>query len=178
MENKRQLLVQQSVAMLLDQYREYEVARLRLTETERYLARKKLSGVAAPEHEETYRLQRSELQKLSDAMTFMSPTIWLQYKNQAYKHEAQPIDTMHDLRMHCKKPGYICTKRFTFLNQRLAAIGLPTLEDKSYADTMLLEDWLRDDPLRALESTEAFIATWRSYELYAKAGRVAKWENY
>ena len=104
-----------AVDRLLDMYDEYKTLAAKITAAERRLALAKLknSGV------EQIRIELDNLlhsqQQLSDDMTFDTPLIWVMYKFEAYQDEAQPIRTMHDFRLHCSKPDYICTKRFIFL---------------------------------------------------------------
>ncbi len=118
------------------------------------------------------------MQTLSDAMTFDTPRIWIEYKYRAYADEPQPITTMHDLRLHCSKPGYICTARYTFLNDELTQAGEPPLSDRAaYPDSMDIGALLESPRLDAL-SDETF-AAWRQHEYHRDAeGRVAKWQSY
>ena len=84
---------------------------------------------------------RHSQQQLSDAMTFDTPLVWVMYKFEAYQDETQPIRTMHDFRLHCSKPGYICTKRFIFLNAHLCINGQrPLTDSEQYPDEMLLSE--------------------------------------
>ena len=110
-------------------------------------------------------------------MTFDTPLVWVMYKFEAYQDEAQPIKTMHDFRLHCSKPGYICTKRFTFLNTHLCNNGqCPLTDDERYPDKMLLSEIF---PLLAdIEQDEVFLSAWRAHEYYQEDGIVKKWQDY
>ena len=130
-----------AVDRLLDMYDEYKTLAAKITAAERRLALAKLknSGV------EQIRIELDELrhnqQQLSDDMTFDTPLVWVMYKFEAYQDEVQPIRTMHDFRLHCSKPGYICTKRFIFLNAHLCSNGQrPLIGSKKYPDEMLLSE--------------------------------------
>lgn len=171
-----QLTTRQQVTVLIDMYKTYKAVMGRQAECRRELAKAKLR------QEDTARLQVAydactvELQTISDTMTFASPSIWMLYKYEAYANEAQPIRTMHDFRVHCSKPGYICTKRYEFTNAALCERQLASLADGvAYPDTMPLEQAL--DAVAPLESDERFMRAWAGHEYYHEDGRVAKWEN-
>lgn len=120
-----------------------------------------------------------QLQQLSDAMTFPDPLLWIQYKYYAYQDEAQPITTMHDFRIHCSKPGYICTKRFEFLNRSLINYGCSDLNsNQAYDDMLELSQLFKNKSLNRLLEDELFMNEWKSYEYYKEEGRVAKWQNF
>lgn len=143
------------------------------------LAKAKLLGKSTKELTEERAVLISKLKTLSDEMTFASPAIWMMYKFEAYTNEAQPIRTMHDFRMHCSKPGYICTKRFTFLNNQLKKRGLSTLLDNNqYTDEMLVSDVVDSNPIKSLSIDIQFNRLWSTYEYYTEDGNVAKWDNY
>ena len=132
-----------AVDKLLRMYDDYKTLTVKITAAEHRLALAKLknSGV------EQIRIELDDLrhsqQQLSDTMTFDMPLVWVMYKFEAYQDEAQPIRTMHDFRLHCSKPGYICTKRFIFLNAHLCSNGQRSLIDsKKYPDEMLLSEIL------------------------------------
>ena len=99
------------------------------------------------------------------------------YKFEAYQDETQPIRTMHDFRLHCSKPGYICTKRFIFLNAHLCSNGQRSLIDsKKYPDEMLLSEIF--PLLGEIEQDKAFLSSWRAHEYYQEDGAIRKWQNY
>ncbi len=103
----------------------------------------------------------------------------MMYKFEAYQNEAQPIRTMHDFRVHCSKPGYICTKRFTFLNDQLESTGNSRLTDKGiYPDDMLLNEVFSNEQLGVLSGNADFSRLWNKYEFYKSGATAAKWENY
>lgn len=166
-----------AVDTLLDMYDEYKTLTAKIAAAERRLALAKLknSGV------EQIRIELDELrhnqQQLSDDMTFDTPLVWVMYKFEAYKDEAQPIRTMHDFRLHCSKPGYICTKRFIFLNAHLCSNGQrPLTGSKQYPDEMLLSEIF--PLLGEIEQDEVFLFSWRAHEYYQEDGAIKKWQNY
>jgi hypothetical protein len=162
---------------LLGMYQQYKQLDATKTTLSRQLARAKLknqpySDIAAQHH-----AVAQQLQAVSDAMTFASPLIWMMYKLEAYANEAQPIRTMQDFRQHCSKPGYICTKRFVFLDTILAQRQLPLLSDKvSYPDDALAS--AAYDTASLLSLDDDFMRQWNNYEYHHLDGRVAKWENF
>lgn len=162
------------VNKLLNMYERYKILQHEVDALGRSVARQKAAGIAP--HADEYERKKQELQALSDAMTFASPTIWMMYKYEAYKKETQPIRTMHDFRLHCSKPGYICTKRFEFVNESLEKRNLPILNDTgAFPDAEELPRVY--DALVPLEADDSFMTDWRKFEYY-QTDRVAKWENY
>ena len=166
-----------AVDRLLDMYDDYKTLVAKITAAERRLAlaRLKNSGV------EQIRIELDNLlhsqQQLSDDMTFDTPLIWVMYKFEAYQDEAQPIRTMHDFRLHCSKPGYICTKRFIFLNAYLCSNGQrPLTNSEQYPDEMLLREIF--PLLGEIEQDEVFMSSWRAHEYYQEDGAIKKWQNY
>lgn len=167
------------VETLLQQYNLYKEVGNQLSGLSRQLAIAKAAGLADNTLQGEYDRLSEELQGISDAMTYASPLVWIQYKNEAYKDEAQPIRTMHDFRLHCSKPGYICTKRFTFLDEYLRSLKKDSLHDKAvYPDALLLSQLLTSRDLQALVTDDSFMKQWNRYEFYTEGGRVAKWENW
>ncbi|QCT42156.1 hypothetical protein [Candidatus Nanosynbacter featherlites] len=166
-----------AVDKLLDMYDEYTALTVKIAAAERRLALAKLKNSSG----EQIRIELDDLrhsqQQLSDNMTFDTPLVWVMYKFEAYQDEAQPIQTMHDFRLHCSKPGYICTKRFTFLNAHLCNNGqCPLMDDERYPDKMLLSEIF--PLLGEIEQDEAFLFSWRAHEYYQEAGIVKKWQDY
>ena len=166
-----------AVDKLLDMYDEYKalIAKIAVVERRLALAKLKNSGV------EQIRIELDDLrhsqQQLSDDMTFDTPLVWVMYKFEAYQDEAQPIRPMHDFRLHCSKPGYICTKRFTFLNTHLCNNGQCLLtDDERYPDKMLLSEIF--PLLGEIERDEVFVSIWRAHEYYQEDGIVKKWQDY
>ena len=166
-----------AVDRLLDMYDEYKTLTVKIAAAERRLALAKLknSGV------EQIRIELDDLrhsqQQLSDDMTFDTPLIWVMYKFEAYQDEAQTIKTMHDFRLHCSKPGYICTKRFISLNAHLCSNGQRSLIDsKKYPDEMLLSEIF--PLLREIGQDEVFMSSWHAHEYYQEDGVIKKWQNY
>ena len=166
-----------AVDRLLSMYDDYKTLTVKIAATERRLALAKLknSGV------EQIRIElddlRHEQQQLSDDMTFDTPLVWAMYKFEAYQDEAQPIRTMHDFRLHCSKPGYICTKRFIFLNAHLCSNGQrPLMDRKQYPDEMLLSEIF--PLLSEIERDKNFLSNWRAHEYYQEDGAAKKWQDY
>ena len=166
-----------AVDKLLRMYDEYKTLAAKITAAERRLALAKLknSGV------EQIRIELDELrhnqQQLSDDMTFDTPLVWVMYKFEAYQDEAQPIRTMHDFHLHCSKPGYICTKRFIFLNAHLCSNGQrPLTDSKKYPDGMLLSEIF--PLLGEIGQDKTFLSSWRAHEYYQEDGAIKKWQNY
>ncbi len=160
---------------LLAMYGQYEQLQESQRAVEKQLARAQLRG------EETSGVRLSldtlagGLQELSDSMTFDTPRIWVEYKYRAYADSSQPIATMHDFRLHCGKPGYICTARYAFLEAELERLGEPSLSDKAaYPDERDLMHVLDGGVFDVLDDT--FLRAWRQHEYFRDdTGAVAKW---
>lgn len=172
--------VDTSVEKLLSQYAAYKEKNEQLAGIERQLALATIRGdKQVGELSKKRDDMRQQLQQLSDEMTFDSPYVWIQYKYEAYKNDAQPILTMQDLRVHCSVEGYICTKRFLFLNGWLRKMNKHVLSDREYyPDSLSLRELLSGDGILSLSKDDAFMKQWRAYEYYRKDGVVAKWENF
>ena len=166
-----------TVDRLLDMYDEYKTLAAKITAAERCLAMAKLKNSGVKQIRTELDGLRHNQQQLSDDMTFDTPLVWVMYKFEAYQDEVQPIRTMHDFRLHCSKPGYICTKRFIFLNAHLCSNGQCSLIDsKKYPDEMLLSEIF--PLLREIGQDEVFMSSWRSHEYYQEHGAIKKWQNY
>ena len=166
-----------AVDRLLDMYDEYKTLAAKIAAAERRLALAKLRNSDIEQVQTELDILRRDQQQLSDTMTFDTPLIWVMYKFEAYQDEAQPIRTMHDFRLHCSKPGYICTKRFIFLNAHLCSNGQrPLTDSEQYPDEMLLSEIF--PLLSKIEQDEAFLSSWRSHEYYQEDGAIKKWQNY
>lgn len=166
-----------AVDRLLDMYDEYKTLTVKITAAERRLVLAKLKNSDV----EQIRIELDDLrhsqQRLSDTMMFDTPLVWVMYKFEAYQDEAQPIRTMHDFRLHCSKPGYICTKRFMFLNAHLCSNRQRSLIDsKKYPDEMLLSEIF--PLLSEIERDKNFLSSWRAHEYYQEHGAIKKWQNY
>lgn len=166
-----------TVDRLLDMYDEYKTLTAKIAAAERRLALAKLKNSDIEQVQTELDILRRDQQQLSDTMTFDTPLIWVMYKFEAYQDEAQPIRTMHDFRLHCSKPGYICTKRFIFLNAHLCSNGQCSLIDsKKYPDEMLLSEIF---PLfREIGQDEVFMSSWHAHEYYQEDGAIKKWQDY
>ncbi len=166
-----------AVDQLLAQYQAYKALLSSQKYVQQQLAKARLLGKDISNLHDEYDLLSDKLSRLSDEMTFESPLVWVAYKYEAYQDESQPITTMSALRVHCSKPGYICTKRYEFLNQWLERLSLEKLSGREvYPDEASIPCIY--DILLQLEAHEAFMAEWRSYEYYQENEQVAKWENW
>ena len=166
-----------AVDKLLRMYDDYKTLAAKITAAERRLALAKLKNSSG----EQIRIELDDLrhsqQQLSDGMTFDTPLVWVMYKFEAYQDETQPIRTMHDFRLHCSKPGYICTKRFIFLNAHLCSNGQrPLTDSKKYPDEMLLSEIF--PLLGEIEQDEVFLSNWRAHEYYQEDDVIKKWQDY
>ena len=166
-----------AVDKLLRMYDEYKTLTVKITAAERHLALAKLKNSDIEQAQTELDVLRRDQQQLSDDMMFDTPLVWVMYKFEAYQDEAQPIRTMHDFRLHCSKPGYICTKRFIFLNAHLCSNGQHLLTDsEQYSDEMLLSEIF--PLLGEIEQDEAFLSNWRSHEYYQEDDVIKKWQDY
>ena len=166
-----------AVDKLLDMYDEYKTLTAKIAAAERRLALAKLKNSGVKQAQIELDRLRCNQQQLSDDMTFDTPLVWVLYKFEAYQDEAQPIRTMHDFRLHCSKPGYICTKRFIFLNAHLCSNGQrPLTDSEQYPDEMLLSEIF--PLLGEIEQDETFLSSWRAHEYYQEDGAIKKWQNY
>lgn len=169
--------VRQDVDKLLEMYKTYKQLAAGQSETTHRLAKARLKGGSIDQLENEHHRLSDKMQSISDAMIFPNPLVWALYKFEAYIDEAQPICTMQDFRLHCSKPGYICTKRFIFVNKELNQRGLLTLSDiiaypdhESLATVFKILDMLSQD--------NNFMKGWELHEYYKHDGMVAKWENF
>lgn len=126
---------------------------------------------------EDIEVAEQNLQRISDEMTFTNPVVWMMYKFKAYAGTSQAITDMADFRKHCSKPGYICTKRYRFLNQQLHQYGIDLNDSTKYPDDMSLEQAYGLPALVALAQNDDFMVQWNRYEYNLDNDRVAKWEN-
>lgn len=167
----------QTTDQLLAMYNQYRELSAEIEKLERAQAKLLLTGqdATATEHS-LYSVTQTRIE-LSDAMTFDTPRIWIEYKYRAYQNESQPIATMHDLRLHCSKPDYICTKRYSFLNSELLGQNRPPLSDRhTYPDAMSINVLLSSDLLDTLR--ESSYEQWRTHEYYRQGRAAAKWQDY
>ena len=141
-------------------------------------AQQKIMGVLDTELTNDHETAKKNLQLLSDSMTFSNPFVWIMYKFEAYKNEAQSIRTMRDFRIHCGKVEDICTKRFSFVNEQLTQKGQPTLMDDRYDDSFLIDMLLREESIKALVNDPMFMTLWKKHEYNTVNILAAKWESY
>ena len=164
---------------LLEMYGEYKKIDKEREAVASRLAKAKLLGEPTQSLSREYDELQLNLQQVSEKMTYSSPVVWMMYKYEAYADEPQPIRTMQDFRIHCSKPGYICTKRFNFVNAQLDRQKLPNLNDTAhYPDGLSLLQAINSPAICKLVENESFQSLWSSYEYYKEGERVAKWENY
>lgn len=167
------------VDALLSMYQEYKGLLEHQSQISSKLAKTKILKGDTSTLEDEFKSAKAQLQALSDEMTFANPIVWMMYKFEAYKNEAQPIVTMHDFRVHCSKPGYICTKRFNFLNDQLARSGEDVLTDSTvYPDPMSLREVFESRILLSVSNSDDLKEEWNGYEYFTRDGIAAKWENY
>ena len=119
----------------------------------------------------------SDLQRISDEMTFADPVVWMMYKYKAYQGTSQAITDMQDFRKHCSKPGYICTKRYLFLNGYLKGRGIDLNDVTAFPDDLKLLEVYTNETLVSLPEDTEFMSEWNRHEYHEVDGRVAKWEN-
>ena len=168
-----------AVDKLLEMYKNYTAINREREIIASRLAKAKLLGEPTPALSKKYAELQVGAQQVSEAMTYSSPIVWMMYKYEAYANEAQPIRTLRDFRVHCSKPGYICTKRFNFMNAQLDTRGLPNLRDEEhYPDALLLSEAVVSAGIMELVKDRLFQELWVAYEYHKDEGRVAKWENY
>ncbi|MDO4781419.1 MAG: hypothetical protein Q4A34_03465 [Candidatus Saccharibacteria bacterium] len=169
--------VRAEVDALLQMYDEYKKIARQCDLAERAVVKARFVSGDLTAAEANLETSRSRLQCISDAMTFDTPLIWVMYKAEAYTEEPQSILTLHDFRLHCAKPGYICTKRFAFLNQcRVRRGETPFSDETTYPDAMQLNELY--DELALLERDASLLRQWRAYEYYQENGVVKKWQTY
>jgi hypothetical protein len=189
----RQNYVKAAVARLLAQYQEYLALDEMVKSTaESYeqslLAYAKEQNISLPEvlrkieeHSSLATLQQEKLRyermrnRVADEMTFPTPEVWIRYKATAYKNTDKEIATWGDFVQHCSPQGYICTKRFAFL-QQVVREHLHIEITEIAKDTPLLNvcdaSWLAD-----IQQQQDLMTTWQEHEFFMKDNRVAKWQD-
>jgi hypothetical protein len=186
----------EEVDTLLSQYREYLIVQSKIdacspARIERAVALARNTGRKVSEillkkesYPEFVEIERKEallqanLQAISDAMTFATPAIWITYKHLAYQGTSSALNTIRDLRQHCSKEGYICTKRFKFLNAHLNKKSINLSDRSQFLDSIPLLGLRSADFIIMLSEDQQFMTQWKTYEYHTIDGRVAKWENY
>lgn len=133
-----------------------------------------LAGLIQEEHN----LQEQQ-QRLWDSMFYPNPVIWLMYKYQAYRGGQNAITTMGDMKKHCTPEGYICTKRFAFLNDYLRRTqNIDVTDTAVFPDDCLLPAFYESALIIGLTNEGTFMEQWQAYEFYTRNGAVAKWQNF
>jgi hypothetical protein len=83
------------------------------------------------------------------------------------------------MKKNCSKPGYICTKRFDYLNSYLKSQKGADLKDITrFPDDMKMPDIYESRMMLDLLDDEIFMSGWKKYEYHKDGPQVAKWENY
>ncbi|MDP3778786.1 MAG: hypothetical protein Q8R30_01900 [bacterium] len=122
--------------------------------------------------------EEKRLQAISDAMMFADPIVWMMYKYKAYLETPSAIRTVKDLKKHCAKDDYICTKRFMFLNEYVKRnSGIDITDVNCFPDDMPLPELYGQEFVVALVKNKEFLRLWETQEYYKEGERVAKWEN-
>ena len=161
------------VDRLIVQYKEYLFLSAVVSEAETKAVLAKISGTnTSGELGIVKKIQN----RLSDEMTFYTPHIWMLYKHRAYSGTAKEIATVSDFIDHCSPEGYICTKRFKFLEAWLKEnkqvnIRELLLEDDSFSTL------IRHPELQELETNEHLIQQWLEHEFAIVDNTIAKWQN-
>ncbi len=169
----------EEVDSLIQAYGEYKRLLQDEADISMKLAKQKIVGTVEPRLLGLHKKTKQALQAVSNSMTFSNPFVWIMYKFEAYKDEAQPIRTMRDFRVHCSKNGDICAKRFAFINEQLVSRKLVPLTDTSYyKDDISLDTLLEEQGIQEIAENPAFMALWGSYEYHEIANQPAKWQNY
>ena len=182
-----------AVERLLAQYREY----LALVQTIEQARSQKLAHVAEIStaqgipigdilaHEDTHDALRDDARvihlleqdrdQLSDDMTFANPLIWIMYKDRAYRGTSQEIRDWEAFKRHCAPDGYICGKRFRFLEQHLQRTRGIALAS-AFPDRMPLRDICGQPLVMGLLDDRGCMTTWTHQEYLRSDGLVDKWE--
>jgi hypothetical protein len=107
------------------------------------------------------------LSRLSDEMTFPSPSIWMMYKYNTYKGTDKEIKTVKDFTDHCSPEGYICTRRYKFF--------VNYFDMSKYTNDQDLEIVFNSKDLHDLECDILFINKWIEKEYNIENNKISKW---
>jgi hypothetical protein len=110
------------------------------------------------------------LERFGDEMSFPLPSVWILYKNLAYKNTNNPILTVADFVEHCKPGGHICSQRFIFLTSNLSA----DFWSKSGED---LHNYANHPEIVKLENDPNFMETWLLNEFKIVNNKISKWKE-
>ncbi|MDP3771281.1 MAG: hypothetical protein Q8R16_03200 [bacterium] len=120
------------------------------------------------------RLLERDRDQIADAMTFANPLIWIMYKDRAYRGTSQAIRDWAAFKLHCAPEGYICGKRFRFLERHLQdtrSIAFAT----AFADHMPLAEVCTQPLIIGLLDDRGCMETWEQQEYHRTDGAVTKW---
>lgn len=177
-----------TVERLILQYKEYVMLtdHIQVLETEKLemLARDakekgvSLSVVMASANEDHavnrwLSLLKTDVQQVSDEMTFANPLIWMMYKDKAYKGTSTEIKTWKDFKKHCEPEAYICGIRYRFLKSHFASEGKAL--DTMFADDSGLMQIYQSREILDLCLDIDFMEEWKKQEYRKTDDKVNKW---
>lgn len=116
-------------------------------------------------------------QLVSDAMTFGSPLVWIQYKRVAYGGTEKEIKTIGDFIEHCAPEGDTCNKRYSFLNNCFRNTFGKTIKDVFSSDQSLI-DLESSEYLDKLLNNDSILSEWQKHEFYRVGDVVSKWKAF
>ncbi len=121
-------------------------------------------------------LYKTDLQRLSDEMTYPNHYIWMMYKDKAYRGTSTEIATLADFRRHCSPTGYICSTRFRFVSAYLKKNKKVDLTDyKKYPNDMKLSYFYNIDEITKLLEDLDFLTKWKQQEYLITGDTINKW---
>lgn len=171
----------QVVDRLILQYKEYLYLNKKIKELEnKKFAEilKSKSGKKVKLIEDTIALVKTDLNQVSNEMTFANPIIWMMYKYRAYKNTSNEISTLEDFRKHCEPEGYICTARYKFLKEFMRKNLSIDLDNKSlYPDTLELDDFYTKKEITSLLENHQFLKMWKEKEYLITKNKINKWNT-
>ena len=170
---------EQVVNRLILQYKEYLYLnkKIKALENNKFAELLKSKTVdKVKEIDKEIELLKTDLDQVSNEMTFANPIIWMMYKYTAYKNTSNEISTLQDFRKHCEPEGYICTQRYRFLNNYLINVSNIDLNDKyKFPDGMNLSKLYKSKFIVRLSEDSKFMELWKDYEYHRTLGKVNKW---
>lgn len=114
-------------------------------------------------------LKEDILARMSDEMTFPTPSLWMMYKYAAYKGTDKEIKTCQDFVDHCSPEGYICTVRYNFFKEYLDIFKVSNPSD----DLVMLYE---TEELDKLEQDPKFMEAWLTNEFRIINNKISKWK--
>lgn len=181
-----------AVERLLAQYREYlalvqAIEQAKSQKLARVATLSKAQGVSIGDmlaHEDTHDTLRNDTRaihlleqdrdQISDEMTYANPLIWIMYKDRAYRGTSQEIRDWAAFKLHCAPDGYICGKRFRFLERSLKDTRGVVLAT-AFPDRMPLVEVSQQSLIVGLCDDLACMGQWRNQEYLRTDGKVTKW---